>query len=670
VRALSRPDFKAARVGDAKVFRRSIVLACAAVSTLAAPSAAQAVVAAWGNVEGLRVDGEIFPFETSMCAVSDSGIARTQKEKQLPRYSRLGDVRTVVTHVGAYSITETITDTKRGEVVVDLSFTADSATRAGGYFCIEAPRGSYASVTALDEATSITGTMLPGVLATDGVRLKEHTGRGVTFEPLPGTSTHRIEIRTTALTPVLAGADRRRDGSEIYRALIPIIAAGDAGRSTHATFTITATGAVDHSPLTLAMDASTPGRVFDGLGGNFRIQNPRVDLAVIAYNLANLRISWARVEMPWRTWDPDLAVDPSLTDTAKLDARIRAAMEMARTAQAKGAKVIVSAWFPPQWAVLGPLPRGGGLVNGMRGNQLDPARMEKIYASLTSYLLYLKHNYGVEAAMFSFNESDLGIDVRQTPQEHADLIKGLGAYMRQRGLTTRMLLGDVSDATPTWFIDAAMKDSSAWPYIGAVSYHSWRGWSDSLLTFWFNAAKQLDVPLLVGEGSIDAGAYRYPTIFKEPDTALGEIELYVRMLALSQPKSILQWQLTSDYSLLVGGGVYGDTSALRPTQRFWNLKQLASTPERVSHVPITCDGAVHCAALMNAREGSLAVHVVNNGASRPAVLTGIPVGITTLRVWRTDTQRAMQEGTPIQVRNGRASVVLDATSYMTLIAKR
>jgi len=136
------------------------------------------------------------------------------------------------------------------------------------------------------------------------------------------------------------------------------------------------------------------------------------------------------------------------------------------------------------------------------------------------------------------------------------------------------------------------------------------------------------------------------------------------------PITYLSGTCVSKLLLLVGGGVYGDTSALRPTQRFWNLKQLASTPERVSHVPITCDGAVHCAALMNAREGSLAVHVVNNGASRPAVLTGIPVGITTLRVWRTDTQRAMQEGTPIQVRNGRASVVLDATSYMTLIAKR
>jgi hypothetical protein len=295
--------------------------------------------------------------------------------------------------------------------------------------------------------------------------------------------------------------------------------------------------------------------------------------------------------------------------------------------------------------------------------------MDRIYASLTSYLLYLKQHYGVEAAMFSFNESDLGIDVRQTPEEHAALIKGLGAYMQSKGLKTTMLLGDVSDATPTWFIGAAMKDRATWPYIGAVSYHSWRGWSDSLLTFWLDAAKQIDKPLLVGEGSTDAGAYRYPRIFLEPDMALYEIELYVRMLALSQPKSILQWQLTSDYSLLAGGGLYGDSTALRPTQRFWNLKQLASTPERVSHVPIKCGRAVSCAAMGDATSNRWAVHVVNTNASRTAVLTGIPGSVKSLRIWTTNGGKTMQEGARVPVRSGRATFGLDAASYVLAVGE-
>ena len=628
---------------------------------------AQAVVAAWGNVEGLRVDGEVFPFETSLCIVSDSGITRTAKEKQLPRYSRSGDSRTIVTRLGAYTASETVTDTRRGEATLDITFTVDSVTKAAAYLCVDAPRSAFASVKPIDEPVGVFAPILPRMGGADRATLDERAGRGVSFEPLNGEAHRRVEIRTSALGALLLGTARVR-GEDVYRVLLPV-AGGWSGLPGSIKVVISATGKVDHSPVALAIDATKPGRVFDGLGGNFRIQNPRVDPQVIAYNLANLRIAWARVEMPWRTWDPDTLIDPSARDTAHLDSRIKAAMEMARTAQAKGAKVIVSAWFPPQWAVIGALPRGGALVNGKRGNQLDPAQMPRIYASLTSYLQYLQRNYGVEAAMFSFNESDLGIDVRQTPREHADLIKGLGAYMKAQGLSTTMLLGDVSDATPTWFIGEAMRDRETWPYIGAVSYHSWRGWSDSLLTFWFEAAKTLNVPLLVGEGSIDAGAYRYPNIFKEPDTALGEIELYVRMLALSQPKSILQWQLTSDYSLLTGGGVYGDTTALRPTQRFWNLKQLALTPEGASHVPITCAGAVHCAALADEKTGSFAVHLVNNGGSRPATLTGIPRGVTSLGVWRTDAKRAMEAGAPIPVRDGRAGVTLDAASYTTLIAR-
>ncbi|MEO8624031.1 MAG: hypothetical protein ABI625_23330, partial [bacterium] len=158
--------------------------------------------------------------------------------------------------------------------------------------------------------------------------------------------------------------------------------------------------------------------------------------------------------------------------------------------------------------------------------------------------------------------------------------------------------------------------------------------------------------------------------FLEPEFALMEIELYVRMLALSEPKSILQWQLTSDYSLLAGGGVYGDTTALRPTQRFWNLKQLASTPERVHHLPMQCNRPISCAALGNLGEGSLSLHLVNNGASRPATITGIPQGVRSLRVWVTNAERAMKEGTAIPVESGRAQISLDAASYVTLIGVR
>jgi hypothetical protein len=298
--------------------------------------------------------------------------------------------------------------------------------------------------------------------------------------------------------------------------------------------------------------------------------------------------------------------------------------------------------------------------------------MEKIYQSIGAYLLYLKQQYGVEAFAFSFNESDLGINVRQTPEEHAQFIKGLGAHLASIGLATKLLLGDTSDAWPIDFIKPALQDLEAVKYINAVSFHSWRGCTDERLAQWRDAARQLNVPLLVGEGSTDAAAWTYPQIFDESSFALHEIDLYTRICALSQPKSILQWQLTSDYSLLVGGGVFGnDKEPLRPTQRFWNLKQLASTPPGAFALPITCNSAnLTSAAFGDIARGRYAVHVVNTGAMRAATLDGLPASVKELRLYVTDSARGMQEGRRIPVVDGKAQFTLDATSFTTLISAK
>src|SRR5690606_33221291 len=111
------------------------------------------------------------------------------------------------------------------------------------------------------------------------------------------------------------------------------------------------------------------------------------------------------------------------------------------------------------------------------GNRLDLSKKDQIYASLTSYVKYLKEEYGVETVMFSFNESDLGIDVRQTAEEHNDLIRELGQQFREAGLATEFLLGDTADANGWDFTTPASKDPEAIPYIGGVSFHSWRGYT-------------------------------------------------------------------------------------------------------------------------------------------------------------------------------------------------
>jgi hypothetical protein len=335
-------------------------------------------------------------------------------------------------------------------------------------------------------------------------------------------------------------------------------------------------------------------------------------------------------------------------------------MEMAQTLARKGMPVIVSDWAPPAWAVVGGSARGGAL---------EPSKMDHIKESLASYLIFLKEKYGVEAAAFSFNESDIGINVLQTAREHASLIKTLGPYFASRGLATKLLVGDTGDARPIHFIDDAINDPEAAKYIYAVSFHSWRACTEENLNAWSANARALNVPLLVAEGSTDAAAWRYPQIFFEQMFALREIELYERILSIAQPLSILQWQLTADYSLLAGGGVFRDNGPLRTTQRFWNLKQLAATPPNVFYLPVKCDRpGLTCTAFGDIAKGVYAVHVVNTGGARPTTITGLPAEVKQLQVWVTDSQRGMQEGARIPVTSGKAQFTLDQTSYTTLVS--
>lgn len=576
---------------------------------------------AWGNVNGIRVDGHLFELNTSMCAVQpDGSLFTTGRERQTNSYSRKGKIETVSIEKRGKAWTlngrETVEDTGQGSAKVDIQF---DSPQSGTYWCLD----------------------LPGLAATPAT----HAG-----------SLH-LQSGTRAIDIAFAEAADVKIGPAA-RIMIAV--------NRHNSFSVRVTGDIDRRSVTVTLDAAHPGQLFDGLGGNFRLQNASADPGIIDYNLQNLRVAWGRVEMPWRNWQPEERVDAlAVARAGTLDGSVRGAMAMARRLAAAGIPVIVSAWFPPDWAVLPPAP------SGSRGNPLNPQKMDRIKKSIADYLVFLKENFGVEAAMFSFNESDIGIDVLQTAREHAVMIKTFGPYFAARGLTTKLALGDTSDANAIDFIEPALHDAEAAKYIGAVDFHSWRGCTDENLIKWSAAARQLNVPLIVAEGSTDAAAWRYPQIFAEQQFALYEINLYLRILAVAQPRSILQWQLTSDYSLPAGGGAFDDHGPIRPTRRFWNFKQLATTPERSFALPVVCQGAdLTCAAFGNIAEEDYTVHLVNNGVARPAILAGFPAEVKELRVWITDATRGMEESARVTVTAGQGTLNLAATSYTTVISVR
>jgi hypothetical protein len=77
---------------------------------------------------------------------------------------------------------------------------------------------------------------------------------------------------------------------------------------------------------------------------------------------------------------------------------------------------------------------------------------------------------------------------------------------------------------------------------------------------------------------------------------------------------------------------------------------------------------VSAAALGDDSRAAYAVHLVNNGAAREAVLTGLPNEVKELRIFVTDSERAMEEGRPIRIVSGEGRFSLEPTSFTTLIA--
>ena len=61
----------------------------------------QVEVAPWGNITGIRKQGQLFNVETSLQFIKKGGnqIINTAREQQMPVYSRNGNVQTVTTGI-------------------------------------------------------------------------------------------------------------------------------------------------------------------------------------------------------------------------------------------------------------------------------------------------------------------------------------------------------------------------------------------------------------------------------------------------------------------------------------------------------------------------------------------------------------------------------------------
>ena len=365
----------------------------------------QTEVEPWGNIVGIRVGGQPMGFESSLRVAGKDldRIKSTGREKQRPKYKRLGDRQIVTTAIDSFHFTEVVEEAGKGSAKINIQVgSAAPENQDQTFFSLSLPDAYYANgMVKIDHEN-------PATLAASASEVYTPVEHAVKFI----SPQRQLEIIFSQPGSVMVKRETNKGISQtqIY---IPISMAGESMKETVSkTFTLKVSGEIDKTPITLRLDTAKAGRIFRGFGGNFRLQNPKTDPQVIDYCLENLRVAWSRVEMPWLFWQPDLNKNPiEEAKGGRLNPRVQKAMEMAQRLSKMGIPVILTAWSAPAWAVVG-IPHFRPGPDGVWGNPLDHSRDAEIYKSIADYIEYLKDQYGVDVRLFSFNESDLGINVR------------------------------------------------------------------------------------------------------------------------------------------------------------------------------------------------------------------------------------------------------------------
>jgi O-glycosyl hydrolase len=643
----------------------SMMILCGAVM-------GQVECSGWGELRGIRIDGQLIPVVTSL-TIAGPGWRQTALtahwKTRNPTYERQGENIVTTGQLGfgfrtggaGVSFRQTISNAGPGAASMKVEIKADANINLDGvYMYVSVPAAAFHGGNG-----ELVGAVPPAnekvnFATSRPVDDRHYVGATASGARFVGQNTLELMLKDPAKIVI---EDDRGTPSNQLCLIFPIhVGSMKRGQSADSSFTLKVTGDIDHAPAHVQVDPSQPGEVFAGIGGNFCWQ---LDAPIVNYHLNNLRVALARVAFPMPVWQPQQHVDPTTQPTDQLPDELQTDLRMATELHRRKIPMIMSVWSIPDWALA---PRTGPRGQGpqTRG-KVDPKKWDALATSIGAYLLRFKQVVGTEPDFFSFNEANQGNNVLMSPTEHREAIKFLGKRFETLGLRTKLLLGDANEPSAVNYVKVALADPQAMQYVGAVSYHSWNGGTDKQLIGWHEHALEAHLPLFVAEAGFDPDGYRYRPIFNEPWYALEEIKLNLLCITLSQPRSILHWQFTPDYGLISGGSSPQDP--IRTSQRWWQYKQLSDlTPPNAAILPITSDRPeIIVSALASTGQGVSVIHIANTGPTRPATITGLPSEIKEMSCYVTDQTRSMQSIKSVAVSNGTAEVSVPALSFLTLV---
>src|SRR5262245_6405111 len=106
-------------------------------------------VMAWGNLNGMRVEGQLMEFKTCLRVVradwSNFEETAKERERQRQRYSRSATTQTMSARMDSLFFTQVVEEIGPGVATIAVQCSSRADTNiAGVFFCIELPGADYA----------------------------------------------------------------------------------------------------------------------------------------------------------------------------------------------------------------------------------------------------------------------------------------------------------------------------------------------------------------------------------------------------------------------------------------------------------------------------------------------------------------------------------------------
>jgi len=427
----------------------------------------------------------------------------------------------------------------------------------------------------------------------------------------------------------------------------------------------------DIDGTSVVVDFKTKRQVMEGIGGNFAKNRMRGTAITTEYGkndpigeycLEHLNPHYVRVGIPIVDFEPenDNSDANSINFAAFYDdGYVHQNFLLLQDFSKDGRIIIGSVWDVPNWMVENP--------ENTENRIIKENMYEELAESIAAFVKYAKDKYGINISYLSFNESEIGVNIKFTGEQYARIIKLTGKKLESLGFSNiKWLAGDTGNSKGlVAFAKAQLEDPECLPYIGAISYHSWdvNEVNESWLEKIYELAQQYNLPVWVGEVGYDALLFRKPNFNEMLESWEGASRLginYYKAITYTGASNLLYWQYQWDFNLL---DIYGN---IFPS--FYFVKQLNETLLPGMTVVSAKSDNGNILPVVSYSKDQVTVNIWSNSTKEGQItVNNLPNGAYTMISSSEKGEYVQTAG--IQVADNKVSIVMPPKSMVTIYLK-